>query len=283
MAASTAGQLAANDVTAPAWLAAADGFLLDMDGTLIASGQPLPGAADLLAAVAGRFVIVSNNSTDVASELAVKLDRIGLPVMPEQILLAGEIAVRWLATYRRGARVLLLGSPSLQRLARTLGVHLSEHAPDLVLLARDVRFDYRRLSQVANLLRQGAPLLVTNPDLSHPGAVSPEVVPETGALMQALVACSGVLPSMIFGKPERPLLDEGLRRLGVAPSAATMIGDNIDTDLRGAARLGIPALLVGSGPGAHARTPAALLRYNGCPTVAPDVAAIPPGGGVSSA
>lgn len=278
----TAMNVAATEFRRPAWLDAADGFLLDMDGTLVAAGRPLPGAAELLAAVEGRFVIVSNNSTDVASGLARKLNRMGLPVSPEQILLAGETAVRWLAEHRPGLRILLLGSTSLHRLARNLGLQLGEDSPDLVLLARDVRFGYRRLCQVGNMLRHGAELMVTNPDLTHPGAMPPEIVPETGALMQALVACSGVEPSMIFGKPETPLLEEGLRRLGISAAAATMIGDNADTDFRGAARLGIPCLLVGSGACVHASTPAGLLRYPGLAT-APTEATNTPGRFINSA
>lgn len=253
----------------PVWLDAAAGFLVDLDGTLAASGRALPGAAEMLIAMEGRFIVVSNNSTDVASGLARKLERMGLPVVPEQLVLAGETAVRWLASHRSGLRILLLGSTSLQRLARNLGLHLCEETPDLVLLARDTRFGYQRLRRVANLLRQGATLMVTNPDFAHPGATHHEVVPETGALMQALVACSGVEPALIFGKPETPLFEEGLRRMGLQAKAATVIGDNADTDARGAERLGIPYLLLGRGAGVHGETPADLLVYRGTATQRP--------------
>lgn len=263
MTVTTAARQAPHGGGRPLWLETAKGFLVDMDGTLLAAGRPLPGAAELLTALQGRFVIVSNNSTDVASGLVRKLNRMGLPVSPEQIVLAGEAAVRWLAEYRPGLRILLLGSTSLHRLARHLGLQLTEEYPDLVLLARDVRFGYRRLCQVANLLRQGAELMVTNPDASHPGAMYPDVVPETGALMQALVACSGVQPSKVFGKPETPLLEEALHRLAISATAATMIGDNADTDVRGAIRLGMSYLLIGRGADVHGGTPADLLLYEG--------------------
>lgn len=244
------------------WLAESDGFLVDLDGTLIAGKRVLPGAADLLKAMDGRFVIVSNNSTDHAAALADTLRRRGLPVSPRQVLLAGEVAVRWIAEHRPGATLMILGSDALTQLARELGLSPAESGPEIVLLGRDKRFSYRRLCRAANALREGAVLMVTNTDANHPGTGANVVVPETGSLMQALVTCSGVSPAIIFGKPEPAMLREGLRRLGIGPETATMIGDNPDTDIPGAHRLGIRCLLLGSAPGSHARTPAELLRHH---------------------
>ena len=244
-------------------MANAEGFLIDLDGTLTAAGRALPGAAEMLRAMAGRFMVVSNNSTDVATGLARKLQRCGLPVSAGQLLVAGELAVRWLADHRPGAHVLVLGSPTLVRLARHLGLRGSDEAPDIVLLARDTRFDYRRLSHVANLLRAGAELMVTNDDATHPLDDRGRVVPETGALLQAVMACAGVAPAMRFGKPQPTLLRVGLQRLGIAPGAALLIGDNPATDALGARRLGIPYLLLGTTPDCHAAGVDALMEYGG--------------------
>ena len=245
-------------------MANAEGFLIDLDGTLTAAGRALPGAGEMLRAMAGRFMVVSNNSTDVATCLARKLQRCGLPVSAGQILLAGELAVHWLADHRPGAHVLVLGSPTLVRLARHLGLRRRDEAPDIVLLARDTRFDYRRLSHVANLLRAGAELMVTNDDATHPLDDRGRVVPETGALLQAVIACAGVAPAMRFGKPQPTLLRIGLQRLGIAPGAAVLIGDNPATDVLGARRLGIPYLLLGERSGCHAASLEGLMDYAGC-------------------
>ncbi|WP_144007118.1 HAD hydrolase-like protein, partial [Pelomonas sp. KK5] len=139
------------------------------------------------------------------------------------------------------------------------GCRLVDAEPEFIVLARDRRFDYARLALAANELRAGARLVVTNPDLSHP-APAGAVVPETGALMRALVACAGIEPAQVIGKPEADLFIEGLRRLGATPAHTLVIGDNPLTDALGAARLGMRCLLLGRDPQARAASPAALLR-----------------------
>ncbi|MFS8979402.1 HAD-IIA family hydrolase [Cupriavidus necator] len=233
-------------------------YLLDLDGTLIRDGAALPGAAALLEALHGRYAIVSNNSTDTAGGLARKLRRMGLSVAPAQLVLAGEMTVNWLWRTSPEARVLLLGSPALRRYAKWMGCRLVERDPDVVLLARDPHFDYDKLSLAVNVLRAGARLVVTNPDLSHPGDDG-TCVPETGTLLAALTACAEVRPECIIGKPSAALFREGLRRLQARPAQALMIGDNPATDAMGAIALGMSFLLLGTGPGAEAETPAQLL------------------------
>jgi len=235
-------------------------FLIDLDGTLVHSQcEPLDGAVDLLEQLAGRYVVVSNNSTHTAQALARALRARGLPLSAERLVLAGEQTLRFMADRHPGARIRLLASAALRRQALTLGCHLVDASPDFVVLARDERFDYATLSTAANDLRLGARLVVTNPDLSHP-APHGAVVPETGALMRALAACAGIEPAHVIGKPEGGLFEEGLRRLGARAADTLVIGDNPLTDALGAARLGMRFLLLGRDPQARAPTPAALLR-----------------------
>src|SRR5260370_619073 len=88
-----AGSAAVRAARAIERLTQARGFIVDLDGTLVASGQALPGAARLLAYLGGRCVIVSNNSRDTARSPSRKLDRLGLRVPAAGIGLAGGRAV----------------------------------------------------------------------------------------------------------------------------------------------------------------------------------------------
>ncbi|WP_316149565.1 HAD-IIA family hydrolase [Cupriavidus sp. BIC8F] len=242
----------------PPWRAASWRYIVDLDGTLIRNGAALPGAAPLLEALAGRYAIVSNNSTDTAAGLSRKLHRMGLAVAPAHLVLAGEMTVDWLARTSPDARVLLLGSPTLRRHAQRMGCRLVAQGADVVLLARDPCFSYGKLSAAVNALRAGARLVVTNPDISHPGD-NGTCVPETGTLLAALTACAEVQPECVIGKPSAALFREGLRRLQARPAQALMIGDNPATDAVGAIAMGMSFLLLGTGPGAEAKTPAQLL------------------------
>ncbi|MGO4394343.1 HAD-IIA family hydrolase [Variovorax sp. M-6] len=239
-------------------LAQARHLLVDLDGTLVRQQEAIDGAAQLLAHFHDRYAIVSNNSTHTAQGLSVRLRKLGLRVPPGRIVLAGELAVRQLAQKHPQARVLLAASPALQRYARAQGCQLVQAEADFVLLALDMRFSHARLSVIVNELRRGALLVVTNADATHPGPQG-RVVPETGALLAAVVAASGVQPWHVVGKPAPLLFEEGLRCLGAPAEGTVVIGDNPLTDGEGAARLGLACVLVGESPGAVAPTVAGLL------------------------
>jgi 4-nitrophenyl phosphatase len=243
---------------ARAALAQARHLLVDLDGTLVRDDGPLEGAARLLERFRGRYAVVSNNSTHTAPTLVRRLARMGLQVDPGRLVLAGEQAVDYMRRNHPGARLLLAASPVLQRYALAAGCDLVCAGADFVVLALDRRLTHARLGLLADELRRGARLVVTNGDGSHPGAGG-AVVPETGALMAALVAASGVQPWKVLGKPGALLLHEGLRRLGADPASTVMVGDNPETDGLGASRLGMDCVLVGGAPQAAAPTLAALL------------------------
>jgi 4-nitrophenyl phosphatase len=239
-------------------LAQARHLLLDLDGTLVRQNEAIDGAAELLERFEGRFAIVSNNSTHTAQGLSLRLRRLGLRVPPSRIVLAGELSANLLARQHPTARVMVVGSTALQRHARALGLRLVTAEAEFVLLALDMRFSHARLSAVANELLDGARLVATNADASHPGPHG-RVVPETGALLAAVTAASGVQPWRIVGKPEPLLFEEGLRCLGAEPASTVVVGDNPATDAAGAARLGLACVLVGRAPGALAPSVAGLL------------------------
>jgi 4-nitrophenyl phosphatase len=254
----TAGHDSRGRVVTDARLARARHLLVDLDGTLVRQQEAIAGAAELLAHFDGRYAIVSNNSTHTAPGLSRRLRRLGLRVPAERIVLAGELAVRQLVREHPGARVLLAASPALQRFARSLGCQQVQVGADFVLLALDMQFSHARLALVVNELLRGARLVVSNADATHPGPHG-RVVPETGALLAAVVAASGVQPWRVVGKPAPLLFEEGLRCLGARAEDTVVVGDNPLTDAEGAARLGMACVLVGTARGAVAPSVAGLL------------------------
>jgi HAD superfamily hydrolase (TIGR01450 family) len=218
-------------------------FLLDLDGTLISKRQALPGARSLLARLGDRFAVVSNNAEDTPASLAAKLANLDLPVPAERIVLAGTTALERLAREQANSRILLLGSRELRHYGASLGLDITEHYPTVVLVARDRDFSYARLEIAANAVRRGARLIVANPDLVHPGNDG-SVVPETGALLAAILACTGPVPYEIVGKPEPALFLRALALLDARPEDAVMVGDNPATDGAGALRLGMQFMAV---------------------------------------
>lgn len=60
--------------------------------------------------------------------------------------------------------------------------------------------------------------------------------------MEAVAAAAALRP-LVIGKPEPPLFELALSRMGLAAEDAGMVGDSVDSDIRGARRVGLTAVL----------------------------------------
>jgi len=117
-------------------------------------------------------------------------------------------------------------------------------------------------------IREGLPWVASNADHTIPTAFG--VAPGHGVQVAMLRDFTGVEP-VVAGKPERPLLDETVRRVG--GKRPLMVGDRLDTDIEGARRIGLDSLLVLTGVTGLAELVAAPEEVR--PTyVAPDLAGL---------
>jgi hypothetical protein len=96
--------------------------------------------------------------------------------------------------------------------------------------------------RVAVRIRDGLPWVASNTDATFPAAFG--VAPGHGVLVDTLARFAKVEP-VVAGKPQRPLLDETVRRVG--GERPLMVGDRLDTDIEGARNAGLPSLLVLTG------------------------------------
>ncbi|WP_156022462.1 HAD-IIA family hydrolase [Sphingobium indicum] len=222
-------------------------IFLDWDGCVMIGNTLIPAARTLLERHADRVVILSNNSTHLPEDFTRILKQANVHIPPDRIILAGAEAVR-LAMQARQARIMLLGSTRIKAYARHMGLTLVRDEPDHILLMRDARFTYAKLCRAANALQRGAKLIVANVDTTHPG-LDGHIVPETGAMLAALLACVRDVSMVTVGKPGPLLFARACEVAGVAAHQAVMIGDNPETDGKGATDYGIYPLLIGPDAG----------------------------------
>ena len=226
-------------------LRSADIVLVDLDGCLIASGKPLPGAQKLIHAADDKLVLLSNSSRNTAPELSAQLAAIGLQIPASNILLAGEMTIHHAAREYAGQRIMLMGSDSLKALALSLDCQLVEDEPDVVILTRDPYLSYESLAVAMRAAASGVRFLVSNPDLTHPD-INGQPVPETGMLLEMFKTAVPSLNYMVFGKPEAYMFVHALQKFNARAGNTLMIGDNPNTDGEGARRLGITPLIIGA-------------------------------------
>jgi HAD superfamily hydrolase (TIGR01450 family) len=221
----------------------ARGLLIDLDGTLIHAEGPLPGAREFLARHGHKAIIISNNSSDSAETLRRRLLAADIDIPASRLVLAGLEAIAVAAARWPGSRVHMCAAAPLRAAAADAGLIVTEERPDLVIIARDERFDYAALRAAANAVNRGAIFIATNPDGAHPGPRR-QRIPETGALTAAVAAAAGRQPDLVVGKPDPALFRKALGILGVTAAEAVMIGDNPDTDGRGADAVAMTACIV---------------------------------------
>jgi HAD superfamily hydrolase (TIGR01450 family) len=144
-------------------------------------------------------------------------------------------------------RALVVGPPALHDEIKGAGFQLvtSEEAgeAEVVVVGGHESFDYSELRAAAAAVRAGAQLLATGRDAVFPMPDGPW--PATGAILAAIETAGGA-PAVVVGKPERIMFDmacetlAGCARIGV-------IGDHLITDIEGAKRAGLDAILVLTG------------------------------------
>ncbi len=225
-------------------------LLLDMDGILFHGSLPLPGAAEFLRRTATLpRVFVTNNPIRTPAQVALRLAAMGLgEVDPASILTSAEATARWLARERPGFKYYAVGAAGLHAALCVCGV-LDPERPDFVVVGEGPGLDFDSLTRGINLIiKRGARLVVTNPDVSVDDHQDGEhrVLPGAGALVAPFAIACDVKP-VVIGKPEPPLFEMARERLGFPPAHCVMIGDRPDTDIAGARRAGMGAALVRTG------------------------------------
>lgn len=222
-------------------------YLLDMDGTIYLGDQLLPGAREFIQLISERktqYYFLTNNSSRSRKDYKAKLHSMGLEVPAERILTSGEAAATTLASINEGARIYLVGTPSLQREFLDHGFELCDEDPDTVVLGFDTTLTYEKLSRLCSLVREGTPYIATHPDFNCPTANGP--IPDIGATIAFVEASTGRAPDEIIGKPFQPMFEVILSRTGLSPAQICMVGDRLYTDIA-MGQYGLRTVLVLSG------------------------------------
>lgn len=232
---------------ARARIASARGILLDWDGCAAIANRPREDALAFIRKHRANLAIVSNNSTAMPEDISEILSQAGVDFPGTRIFLAGVEALAYAAGFA-GARTLVLANTHMKALAHQVGMNLVQQDAEVVVLLRDTKFSYAKLERAVQSLVRGARLIVANPDATHPSGEG-LVIPETGALLAAIGTCVDLsqVNVQVIGKPSNFLFERACAVLKITPESAVMVGDNRETDIKGAKRLGMGAILVTPG------------------------------------
>jgi 4-nitrophenyl phosphatase len=230
--------------------------ILDMDGVLWRADHVLPGVAEFFTFVQQHrlaFVLATNNSTKTVGSYVERLNRIGVPAQPEQVITSAVATADYIGhRYPPETPLYVIGETGIHQTLAERGYHEDPATAQVVIVGLDTRLTYEKLTTATLRIRAGADFIGTNGDRTFP--ISGGLAPGNGSLLAALQAATDVEP-IVIGKPERIMFDVALQRLGTTPEQTLMIGDRLETDILGAQRAGLPSALVLTGvtPGDQAR------------------------------
>ncbi|MEN3359774.1 MAG: glycerol-phosphatase [Mycobacteriales bacterium] len=225
-----------------------DVALLDLDGVIYVGPTGVPGATEALAAARSdgmRLAFVTNNALRTPAAVAAHLTELGVPADPAEVITSSQAACRVLAERLPGSRVLVVGGEGLRVAAAEAGLTVVDSADDepaAVVQGYSPDVGWRQFAEATVAINRGAYWLATNLDVTLPSPRGP--LPGNGSLVAAIRSATGVEPPAA-GKPDPAMHRESLLRSGA--SNPIVVGDRLDTDILGAARVGCDSLLVLTG------------------------------------
>jgi HAD superfamily hydrolase (TIGR01458 family) len=223
-------------------------ILLDVDGVLHVSGEPIPGAVDAwnrLRRMGHDLRLVTNNSTRPRSKLAEELRALGLELEDDELQTTPRAAARELAGRRVYALVMSAIVPDLE------GVELVGEGADAVLiggadetLEPNQVFSYMNLNRAFFELQNGADLYALHKNRWWQTARGPML--DTGGIVAGLeYACDH--EATVLGKPSASYYAAALAHLDAEPELTWFLTDDLEDDVRGAKLFGMHTVLLRTG------------------------------------
>ena len=223
-------------------------ILLDVDGVLHVSGEPIPGAPDAvrrLRSAGHRIRFVTNSTTMSRGQLGQVLRGMGFGVEDSELQTTGSVAARVLS----GKRVLALTMPGI--LDDLDGLQLIGMNADAVLVGvADESEEPGRIYSYLNLnrafleLQAGAELYCLHRNRWWQTTDGPRL--DAGAIVAGLEYAAGI-EATVLGKPSPEYFAAAVAALDADPELTWMVGDDLEGDIAGAQAAGMRTVLVRTG------------------------------------
>jgi HAD superfamily hydrolase (TIGR01458 family) len=223
-------------------------ILLDVDGVLHVSGEPIPGAAQAVRELrdAGhRLRFVTNGTTRSKAQLATELGALGIEIDVAEVQTTADAAVAAL----KGKRVLALVMHALIHDLEEL--EIVGDGADAVLIGgaddspeTNLVFSYMNLARAFAEIELGAELYCLHRNRWWQTRRGPLL--DSGCFVAGLEYAAQT-EAIVLGKPSAAYFDAACKALDAEPAMTWMVGDDLETDVVGARGVGMRSVLVRTG------------------------------------
>jgi HAD superfamily hydrolase (TIGR01450 family) len=232
---------------------AVGGVLFDIDGVLVTSWQPIPGAAQTLQVLANNQIACSyltNTTTRTRRQIAAALTTAGMDVRPDEVITAAVLTADFVRSRYPGARCFLVNNGQIAD--DMPGIDIVDSvafsgavAPDVILLGgAGPEYSHVTLSRVYDWMTQGVPVVAMHRSTSWNTTEGLRI--DTGMYLIGMEETSGRKATAV-GKPAPAGFLAAAARLGVDSDEMYMVGDDLNNDVLAAQVVGMTGVLVRTG------------------------------------
>jgi NagD protein len=223
------------------------GLLIDMDGVIYSGNTLIPGADVFIKKLLKEgipFTFMTNNSQRTPLEGVRKLKRLGIDVSERHIYTSAMATASFLASQEPKGTVYVLGEGGLISSLLDQGLTLVETDPDFVVLGEGRNFTLDMVQKGVNMILEGAKLIATNRDPSPKRKGWDNLgIAATAAMIEEATGKK----AFVVGKPGPVMMRSARKHIGLVTAETTVIGDTMETDIRGGVQMGYKTILVLSG------------------------------------
>lgn len=221
------------------------GLLIALDGVIYNDSQVIPGAVQTIQKLRDNripFRFITNTTMKCCNTLLSKLYGFGIRAEEYELFSAAYAAAKYISQFP-GAKCHLMLMDDAKK--EFVGMESAELNVDFVVvgdLGDAVTFDL--LNNAFVRLMEGAKLVALQKNrfwLSDKGYTL-----DAGAFI-ALLEYSSNQQAILIGKPEKKFFELALDDLNLSPDEALMIGDDIESDIGGAAKMDMCTCIVQTG------------------------------------
>ena len=223
------------------------GYLIDMDGVIYRGSEAIEGAADFIGSLVENgipYLFLTNNSAHTPLDVVVHLRKFGIETTEEHVYTSALATAEFVHTQRPNGTAFVIGEGGLLNALNDVNYAINREAPDYVIVGEGRVLNFELVERAHRLIANGAHLISTNSDTWCPTDSGPR--PGCGAIVALLEAATGRTAYHV-GKPNPFMMRAARKRINLRTDEVIMVGDTMETDMRGATDLGFRSILVLTG------------------------------------